>query len=100
MRTPTFDVFSTRSEDSPRASQLNRTPWVRPPPQHQSGTIAISADVEMVLLSPGHGVLVLLHQLGELPAPLLVLHVELDSLVQQVPLEPLHALGGEVLVRC
>ena len=92
------------------------------------GDVSISPDVEMVLLGVAHRLFVTFHKLLQLPTPLplhkkqaildevladilfpdvdgdeavgahLVLHVQLDSLVEDVLLEHLHALRRQLLV--
>ena len=92
------------------------------------GDVSISPDVEMVLLGVAHRLLVTLNQLLQLAASLplnkeqavlnevlahvllvnvdrdegvsadLVLHVQLDSLVQDVVAENLHSLGCKLFI--
>ena len=92
------------------------------------GDVSISPDVEMVLLGVAHRLFVTFHKLLQLPTPLplhkkqaildevladilfpdvdgdeavgahLVLHVQLDSLVQDVVAENLHSLGCKLFI--
>ena len=92
------------------------------------GDVSISPDVEMVLLGVAHRLFVTFHKLLQLPSPLslhkeqaildevladvlfpnvdgdeavgahLVLHVQLDSLVEDIIAENLHSLGCKFFI--